>query len=521
MVKRISVCMLAALLILSVFAGCGTKAPESTSPATTADAGKPSETKEPEVKKLDPVTLKIMIPGDRPADMDKVLAEAEKRMADSVNATLDVVFIPWSDLGNKTQVTLAGGEAVDLIFDAPWLHLNQMTAAGYYESLDELIAQYGPNIMKVRPEIMWEANKINGKIIGVPMGALHSNCRKYVIRKDIREKLGFDPINTYEDLKKFIYAVKEKEPGIIPFSTEKHAPDMSYANVLVETDYDLNMKVTQALGQSMVLHYKNNDGKVYNLFDQMEPKFWEYVSEARKIYQDKVMNQDLMASQGAGDLYKAGKVACIVQNDAWKNYDNDKELEKAAPGASSELFFRYRFEPGLNTANFVQGNFQCIPKVSKNKERAVMFLDWTAHKDNYDLLAYGIKGVNWEPVGEMQYKVIDDKYSWFPYAWVWNPTHDRKDARLTKDELDKVLFFTKAENFKTDILTGFSFDSSSLGNEIAQWNTLETKYYILIMNGLVDPQSTWDKLKKEAEGPVKKIQDELQKQIDAFLAAKK
>ena len=59
---------------------------------------------------LDPVTLKIVLPGDRPADMDKVIQEAEKRMADTINVKLDIGIVPFSDLAQKTQVMLASGE---------------------------------------------------------------------------------------------------------------------------------------------------------------------------------------------------------------------------------------------------------------------------------------------------------------------------------------------------------------------------------------------------------------------------
>ena len=106
---------LIAVLLLTVIAGCssskGSKDTASTKPSSTSKSEEPVVTEKP----LDPVTLKIMLPGDRPADMDKVLAEAEKRMSGTLNVKLDVVFVPWSDLGNKTQVTLASGEPIDLM----------------------------------------------------------------------------------------------------------------------------------------------------------------------------------------------------------------------------------------------------------------------------------------------------------------------------------------------------------------------------------------------------------------------
>jgi len=518
--KKATLWILAVSIFLSIFASACSKKQEPASTATP-EPTKQVEQSTPTPKPLEPVTLKIMRPGDRPKAMDAVQEEAEKRMKDTINVKLDIVFVPWSDLDNKTRITLSSGENVDLIFDAPWLHLDWAISSGYYEPLEDLIKNYGPDVYKVRPELMWEANKYNGKIMAIPLGAFHALGRSYLIRKDIREKLGFGPIKSYEELVNFMYAVKEKVPGMIPFSTEKHAPDMSETNVRVETDYDLLMRPTHAFTQSLVLYYKGNDGKVYNLFDQMEPKLWEYIKNSRKLYKDKIINQDLMASPSGGELMKSGKVAVIVHNDIKNNYNLRNDLKKNFPDADTEIFTLSSFEKGKKIINFKQWNFIAIPKVSKNKERAMMFLNWTAQKDNYDLLAYGIKGVNWEPVGEDSYKTLNSDYSYSPFAWIWNPVHERITADVTEEEKKRLLFCKDADNFVADILVGFSFDTNPVANEIAQYAALENKYYILILNGIIDPDENWEKFKKEAEQPVKKVQQELQRQIDQFLANKK
>lgn len=494
--------------------------------ASSGEAGSPKpagNTDSAKNKPLDPVTLKIMIPGDKPKSMDAVIAEAEKRMAGTLNVKLDVQFIPWSDLAQKTQLVLSTAQDVDLIFDAPWLHLNQMVES--YEPLEKLLDQYGSDILKTRPENMWEANKINGKIVGIPLGAFQSGTpssnHTYLVRKDIREKLGIAPIQSYDDLVKFMYAVKEKEPSMIPFSTSNSAASMSEATFRFQYDYETHIRPTHALGQSHVLHYKNNDGKVYNLFDKMDPTFWAYVTNARKLYQDKIIDPDIMATKGAHQLLKAGKQAVASIPDFGVPSDIQAELAKAVPGAKLEAVTFYQFEAGKNISNFVQGNFLCVPVASKNKERAIQFLNWANQKENYELLAYGIKGVDWEEAGDKLYKPLGDGYRWFPYAWIWNPTHDRLNAAQGEDAIKANQFIMKSENFTADILTGFSFDSTPVANELAQYNSLEAKYYIILVNGVADQDRAWNDFKGEAAPSVKKIQEELEKQIAAFLAKAK
>lgn len=521
--RKVLTAAAASVLLLAIAAGCGSKSNGDSGGATGGSGSPQASSPAASGAKLDPVTLKIVVPGDRPADMDAVIQEAEKRMADTINVKLDLVFVPWSDLAQKTQVMLASGENVDLIFDAPWLHMDQMISAGYYEPLEDLLAKYGQDAVKVRSQQMFDANKFQGHIYALPLGNTHLAGRTYLVRKDLREKYGLPPIQTYDDLIKFAYKVKENEKDIIPLLAYGQAgqKDVSWGAFRAFMDYDPQLLRSDALGQSLVLYYKNNDGKVYNLFDVMEPRVWSWIQDARKLYMDGLIHPDVLAIKDVDSVINAGKVAVAIYNEFGVPSSIAAALAQNAPGAVLEAVTFIKMEKGQNITNFKQANFQAIPKVSKHKERAMMFLNWTADKDNYDLLAYGIEGKNYEKIGDDQYKQIGSGYSYFPYAWVWNPTTDRLNAGFDEESLKHYKFNKEADNLKPSILTGFSFDPAPVINEISLYNATEDKYYNGLFDGVTDPDETWAKFKKEAEGNAKKIQVELQKQIDAFLANKK
>ncbi|RED64833.1 ABC transporter substrate-binding protein [Cohnella lupini] len=515
---------LSVLLIMLALIGCSSNSntPESSGnsadPESSAPASAPAEG-----EKLDPVTLKIILPGDRPADMDVIIEEAEKRMADTINVKLDLVFVPFSDLASKTQVMLASGEDVDLIFDAPWLHMEQMIAAGYYEPLEDLLAQYGQDAVSVRSQQMFDANKFQGKIYALPLGNSHLDGRTYLIRKDLREKYGVAPIKSYEELIAFANKIKENEKDIIPLlaSGQPGQKDISWGAFRAFMTRDPEILRSDALGQSLVLHYKNNDGKVYNLFDEMDPTVWSWIEDARKLYTDGLIHPDVLAIKDANAVFESGDVAIYATNGFGVPAAMKASIPKNVPGAEVEAVTFMPLEKGKITTSFKQANFQAIPKVSKNKERAMMFLNWTAQKENYDLLAYGIEGTNYEAIGDDQYKTLpDSKYSYFPYAWVWNPTLDRLDAGLDPDAIEHLKFNTVADNLIASKLTGFSFNPEPVANEVSLYSAIEDKYYSSLFNGVSDPTETWNKLKSEGEAYLKKIQVELQKQIDEFLATK-
>jgi putative aldouronate transport system substrate-binding protein len=74
--------------------------------------------------------------------------------------------------------------------------------------------------------------------------------------------------------------------------------------------------------------------------------------------------------------------------------------------------------------------------------------------------------------------------------------------------------------FVKDVTAGFSFNAEPVKNEIAQYQGIEGKYYPALMNGVLDPAATMAQFKSEAAPLLKKIQDELQTQVNAFLKAK-
>lgn len=518
LIKKLMAAAMVTVISTSMLAGCsGKKAEDASTPAKTEEVTKAAENSV-DINKEE--TLKIFIPGDRPAAFDKVIAEAEARMKDTVNVKLDVVFVPWSDLQTKVTQTLNSGEKCDIIFDAPWNGMNTNVSTGYYEPMEDLLAKYGQNILKTTPNEMFEANKFAGKIYGIPLGVLQKPAGAYLVRKDIREALGLPEIKSYQELEKMMYAVKEKYPDMIPFLPQNTAGnDRSAAMMRLYFENPNQIERTEAFGTSHVLYFKNNDGKVYNLFEEMDSDIWSYIENARKLYNDGIIYRDMLAVADIATEAKKGNVAISVKGDIGVDAATQTALKSVNPNYEFETVDFYSTNPGAYTSDFKQWNFVCIPKVSKNKERAMMFLDWVrTDQANYDLLAYGFKGETFNTPDEDSYSFIGTDYTWFPYAWIWNPTQDRVSSDLNEKDKATYQYFSDASNFIPSKLLGFTFNAEKVTNEIAQFNSIEAKYYPLIINGVTDPQQEWDKFKAEASDVVKTIQTEYQAQIDTFLA---
>jgi putative aldouronate transport system substrate-binding protein len=505
---------LAALLMLvTLLSACGQAAtPEMTEPDAGQDdtSAETEPTAEPE---LDEVTLKIMLPGDRPAPMDEIIAEAEKRMAEEgLNIKLDVVFVPWgADLQNIT-VSLAAGEEIDLAFDAPWLNLEQNISQGYYIELDDLLAEYGPRILDNRPDGMWEANKFSGKIYGIPLGFSHYQGRSWLIRKDLREEMGFEDLMpnsmepaSFEKFEEFLYAAAEAYPDMIALNGG--VGHMLYA------DFETSLRGVSA-PDFEILYRKGNDGKVYNMFDTPDPLVMDYIDKWAQWRQDELLPREA----ATGDEYKIeyGKVIAAATNDFGVNAQVRADVESLGGEVEWITFFP---PDKKRIVNFQQWNFICVPYTSQNPERALMFLNWAHQKENYDLLAYGIEGKHWEAVGETEYRPLDEPYRFYPYAWIWNPELERLNADAAEFANDWNRWSMDASNFEADVLIGWNPNNEPVVNEVAQLNALRDQYWTPLQTGLVDDvDAWWEEYKQEALPYARAVQEEYNRQIEEFLA---
>ncbi|WP_339819285.1 extracellular solute-binding protein [Paenibacillus sp. FSL R7-0216] len=508
--KILGVALLALTIALSGCSGAGGK-----------DASTANNSGGTGASSLEPVTLEIVVPGGKGANFDEVLAEVNKRLKAEMNTQVKITMVDFADLNQKTNVMLASGESVDLIFDAPWLHLDTMAAQGYYEELSELLEKYGPNVLKTRPQQMWDANKINGSIYGVPLGNAYTQQRSVFIRKDLREQLNLPPVKTYEELKAYLYAIRDHYPGITPLIAGADDVTYTWVNWLIRDDTSVSIRPTNFAGASLMLYYKGNDGKAYNFFETKEPKIWSNILDVRKLFVDKVMSQDVLTNKtSSAEMQLQNKVAATPQMAFGIPKPFNDQLKQVVPDGELEAVRLFDITPGKNLSNFKMDNFICIVKTSKHKDRAMMFLDWANRQENYDLLERGIEGVNWKSVGDHQYETLNNDGGIVSFQLMLNPVLEREWAGTDEETAKYSQFIAQADNFTKDIMTGFSFDPTPVKNEVAQFATIQAKYYSGLFNGALDPDEYFVKFKAEGETVLKKIQTELQKQVDDFLAKK-
>ena len=145
-----------------------------------------------------PETLKWICIGEKPADHDLVMAEANKIIEPELGLKLEIEYIDGAAFTEKTKMKMASGEPVDLYFTG-YVN-NYQTAAqmnGLYDITDMLdnIQMKDGTVAKMTDVIeqyYLDAATIDGKIYGIPNQQVISNPSCISMAKHIAEECGVD-----------------------------------------------------------------------------------------------------------------------------------------------------------------------------------------------------------------------------------------------------------------------------------------------------------------------------------------
>jgi ABC-type glycerol-3-phosphate transport system substrate-binding protein len=536
--KQVAVPMLALTLGLStLLTACASK--ESTGKSNSPQAADSKTVKTP-----DPITLKFMLFGEKPADLGKVLAKFEEVSKDKLNTKLDIEYNPPADHKQKMQLKMSTGEAVDLMFDAPWMFLYNNVSLGYYQQLDKYFNndQY-PGLKKAFPPEILEANKINGHIYTVPFMTSYADPFIIGIRKDIREELGLPPIKTLDDYKNYLDKVQAKHPDYVPAAIggrglyrlgipeEKGHKDIRLAAVAQDSftggipfSVALSPDGKKVLGAATIGDPDSqfaNFPAPFNTHDSIYGHFGMRVDFRKYNNKDPLSAQANAALDPAKNASGEGTLSGLAQGRT--------DLKKVVPNGDLEPFFYTSqdiadMKPGAIRTDFRANNSVVIPASSKNADRTMKFLDWLySSKENHDLFELGIEGEHWTKDGDNGYKRTDktSNYLFQGYELTWNPTLSRINTSNDPQTVKYIQYTMDKNSYYQVPLAGFIFDTKPVATEIAKIKPKLDQVSGILMTGL-DPN--WKELAQKAnkdwrDAGLETVRAEVIKQVQAYLDA--
>jgi putative aldouronate transport system substrate-binding protein len=523
----------------ALLAGCAQAAPTSKPqpaavPQATQEPAKPTAVP-PTAAPAKPVKITLVeswfgVPQFKES-IDPVNAEISKKMQ-SEGLNVEIQSMILENHSDKYPLLYASGADFTMAFDAPWYKMTGLLDQGALLAIDDLVKQFGPNIVeKVTPEIM-DFNYMNGHLCGIPTAFYYSGTCGVVWREDLRRKYNV-PAPTSADgwksLEPFLDAIKKNEPSLIPLAFH---PTYSPTTTNICLRHGWNPGDPPKLG--LIIPDILADTKYMNIEDipeyiqgaELLRSWWEkgYVPKADLAFATE--------SEGSDKTYFIpGKCAAYMENEPdFKFYDVEKQLKKAFPDAEAMgcdlTGMRAGKVKGIGQRR--QWNFIVFNAGAPQQEQqaGIQFFNWLmGSQDNLDMWWFGVDGVNYKKEPDSRYSDIEGVDQTRNYRREWYVSgcpgrFRRLDIALPKAAEDAIKFFSGPENWVFNPYEAYAPDTKPLETQLASIQAV----YNEAMHGLDTGQTTVADGKATATRMLDdagrlEVRAALQKQFDDWRAA--
>lgn len=491
----------------------------------------PTETEGEEAPDLsEHVTIRWYLCGSDVTDDTAVLEKANEILNEKLNMTLQPIWGSWADFeeGN-VNLSINGGDDVDIYFTCSWTENQYMATAkkGAYVRLDDpennLLEKYGKDLYDVVPEMLINAAKIEGSdglgIYAVPGYKDIATQNTWDVNVTLLEKYGYtldDIKNTdYYGFGEILQTVKEGEgPQFYPLLVE---------GVVLERMVTDSIIVTGD-GNGILSYYINptdvsQEGPYGNVFlnKYSTDEYKKFVEKTREYFEagyiDPAMGNALQASDTRVAKQTTGDYLIGTQSYAF-GYEKQTSAER---GITVEYV---PCTPAYIDTTSSQGAMMAISTVSKNPERAMMFLNLlNTDAELMTLLNFGIEGTHYDLVdGEVVFTEKRADYK----PWTNGMGNVTMLPPLQGQGIDfQEQYKAYYGAAKSIPIAGFALDVSSMENEMAALASIISEYALALNTGTVDPAEKLPEFldKLEVNG-LQKVLDESNKQLEDFMAQK-
>ena len=486
-IRRAAALLLAAGMVLPFAAGCGTKKAEGDN---VIDWYMPKA-------------------NDNESGQESVENEANKIIEEKLGVKLKLHLIDAGSYDKKMNTMIAAGDEFDICFTSSWTnnYIENVRKSAFLP-LDDLLAEYGQDILAKSDETMLEGPKVDGQAYAIVSQSPYSSSSSRVIKKDLAEKYNFDYENaqSLDDLEPFLEAVKNGEPDITPLlvSATSGVPTMGSGRY---TD-----------DQVKGLRYDEEEEKYVNIFE-----IEENIENWRKIkdfYNKGYISSSAITIQDYTSEAKTGKYA-VMKNTGMYTADGSKS------GAvyGFPCVETYLGQSVVNTGA-VYSAMNAISITSKQPEKAMQVLNliWS-DPDLSNLLAYGIEGINYivdeERSAEIGEKAVSPKEGAESTYSVWHntlgPLWDQWDSPWNRREALKQMEEQNSTAKRSKVM-GFTFDSTPVKTEIAQiTSVLQEVNPVLTTGSMPDFDAYLEEAKQKLQASgIDKVLEEANRQYEEW-----
>ena len=320
----------------------------------------------------------------------------EKLLGDKINADIEfrLVSRAQQDLINNLNMILASQDYPDIIQFEMIAMVNKYVDEGVLLPLDDILKQYGQEILAIRTDTMFDICTYDGKKMAIPITD-NTESSIPLIRKDWLDKLKLPIPTTMEEYENCLRAFTEDDPDgngrkdTYGISSTNNPPNEVFAQVWAYYG--------APPGGWLV-----RDGKL--VYGSVSPEMFEALKRINKWYNAGWVDPEF-------PLYSRDKFQEMIGTGTFGSYA--WQPQRLDPAFDIGLAALYQRQPGAlvvsfppikdkngNPGKLYHGdnrsyNFQALSKTCVSPKRAIMLMNYVASEEGYLRIRYGIEGVHY------------------------------------------------------------------------------------------------------------------------------
>jgi len=501
--KRILALLLAVVMVFAM-AACGAKpeAPQqggNDKPGTTTP-----DTPSTDGSKKEAGKVTLLYPGEETPRFKEFLEnEFAAKVKEDIGLTLEIIWLPWDQYWTQKEIFLSAQDEIDLYWDG-LADLATFVNKHQARPLDDLIANYAPDMLEVIPMSWLQGGVVNGEIYGIPSayGPSSAQFQLVCVRQDLLEGVGMTEIADPDDLVEFATKVKEQYP-------EMKGPADVIFKPLTRAFQD--EQLTWVSGNEIAV-LGEESGKVYSYY---ETETFQKVAKFNENMFNEGLYSDLLSTNyNERDSRMQTGLYLWVEGSLGKDTEIIGTVKANAPEAQLKTYLMAAEDDKyISTAG---GEVLCIPYSAANPEGAMMFLNWLySSQENYLFAIYGVEGKDYNMVdGRIERITTED----FFYEWMFrNQNYSVFGADVSQEYIDSYMSWDA--DAKTSKAMGFVFNNENVVE-------IETAILEVIQNNMSVVRNGFVSFDENYANYVQMLKDagideyiaEVQRQLDEHIA---